>query len=142
MSTVAPNAANVPLANQGGKGTGATVQAHGLVSPGVTPEPGLGGVAANQGQQGNEVPSHGDASTSQQGSPPPEHPVDSQSKPEYSDSMPVEEVEEILGIKVIPTVDQTEEVGKIYLTKAPLLAQDEDGLHSKFVSLERDGFIR
>ena len=36
--------------------------------------------------------------------------------------MPVKEVEEILGIKVIPTVDQTEEVGNIYLTKALLLA--------------------
>jgi hypothetical protein len=48
--------------------------------------------------------------------------------------MPDEEVEEILGIKVIPTVDQTEEVGKIYLTKAPLLVQEEDGLQSKFVS--------
>lgn len=48
--------------------------------------------------------------------------------------MPDEEVEEILGIKVISTVDQTEEVGKIYLTKAPLLAQEEDGLQSKFVS--------
>jgi hypothetical protein len=35
--------------------------------------------------------------------------------------MPNKEVEEILSIKVIPTVDQTEEVGKIYLTKALLL---------------------
>jgi hypothetical protein len=35
--------------------------------------------------------------------------------------MPDEEVEEILSIKVIPTVDQTEEVRKIYLIKAPLL---------------------
>jgi hypothetical protein len=56
--------------------------------------------------------------------------------------MPIKEVEEILSIKVIPTVDQTEEVRKIYLTKALLLAQDEDGLYSKFVSLERNGFIR
>jgi hypothetical protein len=53
----------VPLANQGGKGTArATVQAHGLVSLEGTPEPGLGGVAANQGQQGNEVSGNGDAS--------------------------------------------------------------------------------
>lgn len=132
MSTVAPNAANVPLANQGGKGIArATVQAYSLVSLGGTPEPGLGGVAANQGQQGNEVPSHRDASTSQQGSPPPEHPIDSQSNLEYSEVMPNKEVEEILSIKVIPTVDQTEEVVKIYLTKALLLAQDEDGLYSK-----------
>ena len=49
--------------------------------------------------------------------------------------MPDEEVEEILDIKVIPIVDQTEEVKKIYLTKALLLAQDEDSLYSKFVSL-------
>jgi hypothetical protein len=135
MSTVTPNAANVPLANQGGKGTARpTVQAHGLVSPGGTPQPDLGGVAANQGQQGSEVTGNGDASTSQQGSPIQEQPVNSQSKPEYSEVMPDEEVEEILGIKVIPTVDQTEEVGKIYLTKAPLLVQEEDGLQSKFVS--------
>jgi hypothetical protein len=123
MSTVAPGSANVPLTNQGGKGTArATVQAHGLVSPEGTPEPGLGGVAANQGQQGNEEPGHGDASTSQQGGPSQEHPVNPQSKPEYSEVMPNEEVEEILGIKVIPTIDQTEEVAKIYLTKALLLA--------------------
>lgn len=135
MSTAAPKPTNVPLTNQGGKGTARpTVQAHGLVSPGGTPQPDLGGVAANQGQQGNEVSGNGDASTSQQGSPLQEQPVDSQSKPEYSEVMPDEEVEEILGIKVIPTVDQTEEVGKIYLTKAPLLVQEEDGLQSKFVS--------
>jgi hypothetical protein len=63
MLTAAPQAANVPLANQGDKGTArATVQAQGLVSPEPTPEPGLDGVAANQGQQSNEVPG-------QQGSP-------------------------------------------------------------------------
>jgi hypothetical protein len=47
MSTVAPNAANVLLTNQGGKGTKATVQAYGLFSLGVTPKLGLGRVAAN-----------------------------------------------------------------------------------------------
>jgi hypothetical protein len=36
--------------------------------------------------------------------------------------MPNKEVKEILSIKVILTVDQTEEVRKIYLTKALLLA--------------------
>jgi len=36
--------------------------------------------------------------------------------------MPVKEVEEILSIKVIPIVNQIEEVRKIYLTKALLLA--------------------
>jgi hypothetical protein len=51
MSTVTLNAANVPLANQGGKGIArAIVQAHGLVSLKGTPKLGLGGVATNQEQ--------------------------------------------------------------------------------------------
>src|SRR5271156_4122512 len=146
MSTVL-GTTDVTEAGQTNKGNArATVQAHGLVSPEGTPDPELGRIAADQERQRNEaLTGTGDASTGQQDGPPVPPPINPQSKPVYSSTMPsrgysavmpIEEVEEILGIKINPTVDQTKEVQKIYLTKAPLVAQVEDGLQSKSNSSE------
>jgi hypothetical protein len=50
--------------------------------------------------------------------------------------MSLEEIEQILGIKNIPGVDQLEQIKQIYVTKAPQVAGDKEAWQSKSRSLQ------
>jgi hypothetical protein len=50
--------------------------------------------------------------------------------------MSLEEIEQILGIKNIPGVDQLEDIKQIYVTKALQVAWDKEAWQSKSRSLQ------
>lgn len=45
---------------------------------------------------------------------------------QYEKAMSLEEIEQILGIKNIPGVNQLEEIKQIYVTKAPQVSRDKE----------------
>ncbi len=55
---------------------------------------------------------------------------------QYEKAMSIEEIEQILGIKNIPGVDQLEEIKQIYVAKAPQVARDKEVWQSKSRSLQ------
>ena len=55
---------------------------------------------------------------------------------QYEKAMSLEEIEQIIGIKNIPGVDQLEEIKKIYVTKAPQVSRDKEDWQSKSTSLQ------
>lgn len=55
---------------------------------------------------------------------------------QYEKAMSLEEIEQIIGIKNIPGVDQLEEIKQIYETKAPQISRDKEAWQSKSRSLQ------
>tara|TARA_R110002033_G_scaffold132580_2_gene172390 strand:- start:94 stop:405 length:312 start_codon:yes stop_codon:yes gene_type:complete len=55
---------------------------------------------------------------------------------QYEKAMSLEEIEQTLGIKNIPGVDQLEEIKQIYVAKAPQVARDKEAWQSKSRSLQ------
>jgi hypothetical protein len=53
---------------------------------------------------------------------------------QYEKAMSLEEIEQTLGIKNIPGVDQLGEIKQIYAVKAPQVARDKEAWQSKEIS--------
>ena len=55
---------------------------------------------------------------------------------QYEKAMSLKEIEQIIGIKNIPGVDQLEEIKQIYVTKAVQISRDKEAWQSKSRSLQ------
>ncbi|KFY03277.1 hypothetical protein V490_00233 [Pseudogymnoascus sp. VKM F-3557] len=61
---------------------------------------------------------------------------------QYEKAMSLEEIEQILGIKNIPGVDQLEEIKQTYVAKAPQVARDKEAWQKLQAAVEASGITR
>ncbi|MCJ1360343.1 MAG: hypothetical protein MMC33_010348 [Icmadophila ericetorum] len=166
MADIAPNRTNANTAAEMGKG-GATIQSNGLATPEPTPGPDAERIAADQLRQSIEISElervlgikvdrrldqveeikkiyleKAPIAAQNEGDWSGNHTSTLPGGAQYEKAMSLEEIEQIIGIKNIPGVDQLEEIKQIYVTKAPQVSRDKEAWQKLQAAVEASGITR